>query len=380
MLNHQKDKFSLQKDVTYFNIASISPSFKSVEKAGLDAVLQKSCPYLITSLDFFEPVIELKKLFAQLVDVDVDNYNRIATIPSVSYGLATVANNILLKESDEILVIGEQFPSNVYVWQKLADKYNATVKTISSSESKNDSVQQWNDDILNAINDKTAVVAIGNIHWANGTLFNLKSIREKTKNHNSLFIIDGPFSVKDLQPDALVCAGYKWLFGPYGCAYAYYGSFFDNGIPIEENWTNRLNSEDFAGLTSYQSMYKPLSNRYSAGESASFIYVKMQIEALKQIIEWTPKAIQSYCKNISSDAVIKLQNLDCIIEDSKHRTHHLFGVKLPDNSNIELLKSELLKRKIFVSFRGEYIRISCHLYNTKEDFTQLVNCIKTIIK
>jgi len=53
---------------------------------------------------------------------------------------------------------------------------------------------------------------------------------------------------------------------------------------------------------------------------------------------------------------------------------------LPDNSNIELLKSELLKRQIFVSFRGNYIRVSSHLYNTKEDFTQLVNCIKAIIK
>ena len=49
-------------------------------------------------------------------------------------------------------------------------------------------------------------------------------------------IIDGsqsvgalPFSIKDIQPDALICAGYKWLFGPYGCAYGYFGPYFDNG-------------------------------------------------------------------------------------------------------------------------------------------------------
>ena len=197
---------------------------------------------------------------------------------------------------------------------------------------------------------------MGNIHWANGTLFNLKAIREKTKRHNALLIIDGsqsvgalPFSVKELQPDALICAGYKWLFGPYGCGYAYYSSFFDNGSPIEENWANRLNSENFAGLTSYQSKYKPLANRYSVGESGSFIYVKMQIEALKQVIEWTPEAIQDYCRNISADAILNLQSFGCIIEEPKNRTHHLFGVKLPDNSNIELLKSEFIKRNVFVS-------------------------------
>jgi len=384
MLNHQKHLFNIPKDITYFNIASISPSFKSIEEAGIKAVLQKSHPYLISNSDFFDPVIELKKLFAQLIEVD--DYNRIASIPSVSYGLATVANNLKLKESDEILVIGEQFPSNVYVWQKLAEKYNATIKTICSPQSKNNSGQQWNADILNAINDNTAVVAMGNIHWANGTLFNLKAIRKKTKLHNTLLIIDGsqsvgalPFSVKELQPDALICAGYKWLFGPYGCGYAYYGSFFDNGNPIEENWVNRFDSENFANLTSYQSKYKPLSNRYSVGESGSFIYVKMQIEALKQIIDWTPQAIQNYCMKITSDATQKLQDLGCHIENSKYRAHHLFGVKLPENTDIELLKSEFKKHNVFVSFRGKYIRISCHLYNTAEDFTPLINCIKTAI-
>ncbi|WAC02280.1 aminotransferase class V-fold PLP-dependent enzyme [Lacinutrix neustonica] len=236
----------------------------------------------------------LKKLFAKLVAVaDPD---RIATIPSVSYGMATVANNIVLKENDDILIIDEQFPSNYYSWQKLADKYQATIKTIAAPNVTTDKVKLWNEAILEAITDQTAVVAMGNIHWSNGSLFDLKAIRAKSRQHGALLIIDGsqsvgalPFSVQEIQPDALICAGYKWLFGPYGCAYAYYGAYFDHGAPIEENWTNRLNSENFAGLTHYQPEYKPLANRYCVGESGNFIYVKMQIEALKQIIEWTPK-------------------------------------------------------------------------------------------
>jgi selenocysteine lyase/cysteine desulfurase len=227
---------------------------------------------------------------------------------------------------------------------------------------------------------------MGNIHWSNGSLFNLKAIRKKTKQHNALLIIDGsqsvgalPFSVKEIRPDALICAGYKWLFGPYGCSYAYYSSYFDEGIPIEENWANRLNSEDFAGLTAYETKYKPLANRYAVGESGNFIYVKMQIEALKQVIKWTPKAIQDYCQNISKDAVAELQNLGCYIEDSNYRTHHLFGIKLPNNTNNVQLKNEFKKRNVFVSFRGEYIRVSCHFYNTKEDFDALVSCIKSVI-
>ncbi|WP_296386786.1 aminotransferase class V-fold PLP-dependent enzyme [Winogradskyella sp.] len=379
-LKNQKHQFDIPEDVTYLNTASQSPGFKATYEAGIDGLKQKNQPYTITISDYFEPVTELKKLFTKLVDAD--DYNRIATISSVSYGIATVANNIVLNEGDEILVVDEQFPSNIYSWQKLAEKYDAKIVSIKSPGTS----EQWNLHILNAINTKTALVAIGNIHWSNGSLFNLKAISKKAKSQNSLLIIDGsqsigalPFSVKDIQPDALICAGYKWLFGPYGCAYAYFGSYFDNGNPIEENWSNRLNSEDFSGLTNYQSEYKPMANKYCVGESGNFIYVKMQIAALKQILEWTPKAIQDYCKHISAEAVKALKALGCEIEDENFRTHHLFGIKLPENLDLDALKKDLFSKHIFVSFRGNYIRISCHLFNTSDDFKPLINCLASHI-
>ncbi|MGB6269781.1 MAG: aminotransferase class V-fold PLP-dependent enzyme [Olleya sp.] len=377
-LQHQKHLFDIPEEVTYLNIAAQSPSFKAIYEAGLEGLQQKNRPHTIGLSDYFEPVIELKKLFAKLIDED--DYNRVVTIPSVSYGMATVANNIKLNPGDEIIVIDEQFPSNYYSWKKLANNYDATIKTITKP--KNDPSKLWDDLILEAITDKTALVAIGNIHWSNGNLFNLKAISKKAKQHNALLIIDGsqsigalPFSIKEIQPDALICAGYKWLFGPYGCAFAYFGPYFDNGNPIEENWSNRLNSEDFSVLTNYESQYKPLANRYQVGQSGNFIYIKMQIAALKQVIAWTPKAIQEYCKVISAEAVKELKALGCEIENDTYRTHHLFGIKLPEGLDLNILKKDLFNKNIFVSFRGKYIRVSCHLFNTAEDFKPLTACL-----
>jgi selenocysteine lyase/cysteine desulfurase len=383
-LLNQKHLFSIPEEVTYLNIASQSPSFKSVEKAGIDSVLEKSHPYKIVEDSYFEPVKALKKLFAKLIDID--DYNRIANIPSASYGLATVANNIDLQKDDEILLLENQFPSNYYVWEKLALKFDAKLNIVSMPKTTENLGKKWNEAILESISDKTKVVALGNIHWANGTLFDLKSIRKKTNKFDALLIIDGsqsigafPFSVKEIQPDALICAGYKWLFGPYGCAYGYFGKYFDHGNPLEENWSNRLNSEKMAGLTSYEPNYKPLANRYSVGEHASFIHVKMQIAGIEQVLEWTPKAIQDYCKEITSEAVLILKENGCFIEDANFRTHHLFGVELPKGLDIGFLKSKLKESNIFISFRGNYIRLSCHVYNTKEDFKKLTDCILAYI-
>ena len=59
---------------------------------------------------------------------------------------------------------------------------------------------------------------------------------------------------------------------------------------------------------------------------------------MKQIIEWTPKAIQEYCKTISKKAVVELKKIGCSIENDEDRTHHMFGIKLPKGSDIEHLK------------------------------------------
>ena len=68
------------------------------------------------------------------------------------------------------------------------------------------------------------------------------------------------------------------------------------------------------------------------------------------------------------------------IEDENDRAHHLFGIKLPEDLEINHLKSLLKEHQIYVSFRGRYIRISCHLFNIKEDFKKLVKCMDIALK
>jgi selenocysteine lyase/cysteine desulfurase len=384
MLKNQKDKFSLEENITYLNTAYSAPLSKKAEKIGMDAVAKKSRPYQYTSDDFFSPPEMLKKKFAALIDVE--NHERIAIIPSVSYGIANVANNVCLKEGDEILVVGEQFPSNVYAWRTVAKKYKANIVTVAAPAETIERGKTWNERILKDITSKTAVVSIPNVHWADGTIFDLKSIRIKATEHNALLIIDGtqsigalPFSVKEIKPDAVICAGYKWLMGSYGLGLAYYGEFFDQGQPIEDNWINRKNSEDFTGLVSYEDQYKGGAQRYNVGEMSNFNLVPILDQTVSQLIEWGPENVQQYCDEITKDAIQELRDMNCHIEDDRYRAKHLFGVKLAPNLDAEKLKDELQRNHIFVSVRGEYIRVSPHVFNTKEDLQKLVNCFKASV-
>src|SRR5688572_5180344 len=220
MLTSKRSQFTLPTSVTYLNCAYMSPLLKVVEKAGIRGLRSKRNPVDIPAQAFFTDTELLRPEFAKLINVK--EAKRIVTIPSISYGMATVAKNLGIKKDQHIIVAAEQFPSNYYPWQSLCEETGATIKTITPPEDFEGRGKRWNEKILEAITASTRAVAIGNVHWADGTRFDLAAIRKRTKDVGALLIVDGsqsvgalPFDVDKIKPDALVCAGYKWLMGPY---------------------------------------------------------------------------------------------------------------------------------------------------------------------
>ncbi len=379
-MNSQKHLFSLDPDVTYLNSAYMSPLMKSVEKAGIQGIRRKLQPNHVSGEDFFNESEMLRQEFGKLINCN--DANRLVIIPSVSYGIANVANNLTLSQGDEILIIDEQFPSNVYPWKRVAQKSGAVIKTIAAPDEWENRGKQWNERIIEAINPSTRLVACGHIHWTDGTLFDLVSIRKRTNEVGALLVIDGtqsigalPFNVAQIQPDALIAAGYKSMMGPYSIGMAYYGPAFDEGTPIEENWINRFESEDFANLVHYNDRYQPGALRYEVGEHSNFILVPMLLEALKTLNAWKPENVQAYCTNITETSITKLRELGFRIEEDDFRASNLFGLRLPENQHMAEIKQRINAAGIFVSYRGDCIRISPNVYNTAQDLEYLVNVL-----
>src|SRR5690606_28861799 len=157
------------------------------------------------------------------------------------------------------------------------------------------------------------------------TKFDLSALREKTRQCGALLILDGtqsvgamPFNINDVQPDALICASYKWLLGPYSIGLAYFSEAFDSGIPIEENWINRQGSDNFQGLVNYEDRYLPKARRYSVGEASNFVLLPMLGAAMEQILEWQPENIQAYAKNLSAPYIAQLQEMGASVEETQY--------------------------------------------------------------
>ncbi len=383
-MHHQRQHFQLPDDIHYLNGAYMSPLMKSVEEAGIEGMRRKRNPSGISPEDFFEESKTVRARFAQIINCKPD---QVAIISSVSYGLASAMRNLHVDTGQTAIVVGDEFPSDYYAvesWCRDNDKRMQVIKAPETTEHRG---ERWNQAILESINADTAVVVLSSIHWTDGTRFDLRAIGQRCREVNARFIVDGtqsvgvmPIDVAAFNIDALICAGYKWLLGPYSIGVAYYGEYFDHGRPIEEAWVNRSNAVNFAALTQYAEEYTPAAGRYNAGEFGNFILIPMLSASLKQILEWDVANISAYCSSLTQPLAAWLRENEYVVEDDEYRSPHIMGVGMPASMDMDIVINQLRERKIFVSRRGKSIRVSAHVYNTHKDIDALKDALSSLRK
>lgn len=384
-MNCQKSLFSLPESVHYLNCATMSPLSKAVEAAGIAGVLRKSQPQEIYPEHFFDLLETVKARFAQLIGCT--NPQRIALMPSVSYGLAVVAKNIArradISRRPNIVLVGDEFPSDVYAWDELLADHSARIVTVKAPPYGAGRGAAWNEQLLAAIDEQTLLVCISPTHWADGTLFDLAALRQRCTQYGASLVIDAtqhlggyPLDVAQIQPDFLVCATYKWLLGPYGSALAYCPEWLDYGSPLEQSWMARQNSDDFKSLINYQAQYRPHAYRYNVGESSQFIHLPMIAAALQHLLDWTPTAIQQYAQQLSTPLLPILREAGYWIEETPYRANHLWGIQVPPHQNLDTLQNKLRAAGIYVSYRGNAVRLSINVWNDASDINALATALR----
>jgi len=191
MLDCQRRRFRLPEDVHYLNCAYMAPLAREVEEAGVRGMARRRDPSTIVADDFFRDADALRARFARLVGGS--DPRRVAILPAVSYGIGVAARNAPVSGGQNIVVLGEQFPSNVYAWMRKARENGAALRTVKrpSARRPGSSVgSAWNERVLEAIDSNTAVVALPIVHWADGTLIDAAAVGRRAREVGALFVID----------------------------------------------------------------------------------------------------------------------------------------------------------------------------------------------
>ncbi|HTE67368.1 MAG TPA: aminotransferase class V-fold PLP-dependent enzyme, partial [Actinomycetes bacterium] len=195
----QRGLFDIPDDVAYFNCASLSPQLRAAGQASAAALRRRAHPWLIRGDDWFTEAEERRALFARLAGVDADG---VALVPATSYGLAVASANLAATPGQRVLVLADDYPSNYYTWQSFARRTGATVTTVSRRDG-----QTWAEAVLDALDERTAVVAVLAAHWTDGGSVDLAAVGSRARAAGAALVVDAsqalgamPLDLAAIQP------------------------------------------------------------------------------------------------------------------------------------------------------------------------------------
>jgi selenocysteine lyase/cysteine desulfurase len=377
MITCQRQLFDLPDEIAYLNCAYMSPLLRRAAAVGAAALARKCRPWTISPDDFFADSEGARQLFATLLGAAADD---IALVPAASYGLAVAAANLRLAPGQRILVLVEQFPSNVYTWRELARQRGGEVLTVERPADGD-----WTAAVLAGLDERVAITALPHCHWTDGGLLDLVAIGARCRAVGSALVLDVtqslgalPLDLARVGPDFLVCPGYKWLLGPYSLGYLYVAPRHQDGRPLEHNWIAREGSEDFARLTLYRERHQPGARRFDVGERSNFALLPVAMVGLEQLLAWDVAAIAATLAAKTAAIAERAASLGLHATASEHRAGHFLGLRFPQGVPPGL-PERLAAEQVYVSLRGDSLRVTPHLYNDAGDVEKLFSVLEALL-
>ena len=378
MIACQRHLFDVPDDIAFFDCAALAPILTASRDAGLVGVERKVQPWRVRSPQRIAEPDRIRALFAGLIGASAQD---IAIIPAASYGIATAAINLPVKAGERIVVLQDQYPNNVLPWIMKRAREGAELVFVARPED-----DDLTTGILEAIDERTAIAALPHCFWADGTLIDLVAVGQRCREVGAALVVDGtqsvgalPFDVAAIRPDFLIVAGYKWLLCPYTFGFLYVAPQRQGGIPLEHSWRDGM-LEGWGvdwrdGHLDYPEGWQPGAGRFNMGETANFISTPMAIKALEQVQAWEVGEINASLRRITETVIERTSNLGLTAPGTDHRAGHMTGLRLAPGAkrrDFDDLQKRLEDKQVYLSVRGDFLRIAPHLHVNDADIDRLV--------
>jgi selenocysteine lyase/cysteine desulfurase len=372
-LTCQRHLFDIPQDIAYFDCATMSPLLLGAHAASCDGQRRELHPWSIRPDDWFADGEAVRSAASRLVSSSPDD---IALIPGASYGVAIAAANVPVAKGQEILILAGQHTANAYSWHRVARDTGATVREVHRSK-----CIDWTTAVLEAISPATALAALPHVHSTDGSPLDLVAIALALRARGAALIVDAThslgareFDVRAIQPDFMVAGGYKWLLGPYGTGLMYVAPAYHAGKSIEEPGLNRLGSENFEGNLTLSGAYRPGARRYDVASKGNFGLMTGLRFALEQLERWTIASVERSLVSMTKQISDRLQELPLIGIEQIHAQSHYVGAKISEHRRKDLTES-LARAGVHASIRGEWLRVTPHVYNSQRDIDRLIGVL-----
>ena len=362
---------------TYLNLAGQSPVPKVGIKALQAAIEWKKFPHRVPDSAFFDAPNRVRAMIAELIGGKPEE---IALTSGASSGMLAVAHGLAWKPGDEVLTASGEFPLEYATWKPMEEREGIKVKEIAPNEKFHTAV-----DFIAALTPRTRLVSVSLVRFDNAVMIDAARLAAACHMQGTLLLLDVsqccgavPIDVHQLGVDFMICAGYKWLLGPFGTGFFWAKSEHISKMrPGPFYWMAAEGVDNFAALTTAPPRPALAARRWDAAETANF-YNLAAMEAgielatrigAQNVTAHNHKLIDLLFSRLPPDRFVVASPLD-------HRQRGPYGCfQARTAEKTKEFYDKLRNENVIVSLREGRIRVSPYLYNTERDIDRLISVV-----
>ena len=365
--------FGLDPERTWLNTAHQGALPRIAADAAREAIEWKLEPSRLTSERFAAVPDRVRRAAARWIGAEAAD---VFLSNGASLGLHEIAHGMRLEKGDDVLLMHGDFPSNVLPWLAHRER-GVSVRRIKPSGRVLEV-----DEIEQAIRPKTRVVCLSWVHSFSGWTLEVDKIAALCRQTGARLVVNvsqglgaRPFDVQTAGIDALVCAGWKWLCGPYGVGFGWLRPEFRQQLrPTQHYWLSQQTADDL-GSDKDPADEDPDDSirRFDLFGTANFFNFHPWGAALEYLLEQGPQAIETHDRNLVRRLLDGLPAAyRTISPDSDERRSTLVLFSHRESSNNDAIYRDLVDARIQGAFRRGAIRIAPHLYNDESQIDRLL--------
>lgn len=365
--------FNCFGDNIWLNTASEGP-LPVVGQTALNEVLQwKSHPYQLTIPRFIQIQKDLKKSLGELFHLPA---NEVILANSASYGLHVLANGFPFNQGDQVICMQNDFPTNILPWLGL-QKRGVVVKQVKARDHLI-TLEEFKASITPA----TKFLCLSHVHTFSGRMIDVKRFAQICRENNIFFVLNVaqsagtmPLDIKDLQVDAIVGAGYKWLCGPYGTGYAWFKNELREQLDYNHAyWPNVLSEEQVQSEEALEYSENKSAEALDVFGTANFFNFAPFNAAIQYWLKVGLERVYEHNQSLINILLAGLnRNKFSVVSDEVGALRsNLVVISHKDFSKNAAIHKVLLEKKIYTALWKGRIRISPHVFNTEEEMGIIV--------
>ncbi|MEJ2656697.1 MAG: aminotransferase class V-fold PLP-dependent enzyme [Desulfobacterales bacterium] len=317
----------------------------------------------------------IKNILSRLLNCLPDE---LALIHNTAEGMNFISHGLRLSEGDEVILLQNEYPSNIYPWQHLKKK---GVKLIIAPMET--SPETFLKSLKALVTSKTRAISLSAVHWCTGMPLPLEQVGKLCRENRIDFVVDGaqgvgmqPLDIRTAHIDYMAFSAWKWLMGPLGLGILFVAKEKLNNLdPVFLGTASVINDKEYLP---YKSELKPTADRFtiSTANFNDWIYFEAALEFIEDIGFSTSRRriyeLSSYLRDGLADLGFMVF--------SDHFQDYPTGIivcEKPGVTTAEVMQ-HLNDYKVVAAERLGRVRFSPHIYILSEQIDEVLRVLARV--